>query len=112
MDWNLSESRVLLSGPRIQWIELEPQLNRVGDEDEYEQVESHLDSGAAKSVCPREWCPQFPVTPSKSSIGDEHFRTATGARVKNEGDRVVTGWAETGAKLNMRFRTLRSLWRA
>ena len=87
----------------INWIEREPQLNRVGEDDEFEVVESHLDSGAAKSVCPREWCAQFPVRDSKASKGEEHFRTATGARVKNEGDRIVTGWTDAGVKINQKF---------
>ena len=35
--------------------------------------------------------------------GDEHFRTATGARVKNEGDRLVVGWTGNGIKINMKY---------
>ena len=84
-------------------MELEPTLNKVSDEDGWELVESHLDSGAAKSVCPREWCSQFPIKASKGSENDQHFRTATGARVKNEGDRVVVGWTDHGLKINMKY---------
>ena len=65
-------------------------------------VESIVDSGAARSVCPLHFCDEFGTT--KPTPGrDEHFKTATGARIPNEGHRVITSRADDGQVLTTSY---------
>ena len=92
-----------LANHPIDFIELEYDLNNVSREEEWKLVETTIDSGAARSVCPTDFCKQFPVRPSVSSKKNECFRTATGMRVKNEGERIVHGTTPEGPKVNMKY---------
>ena len=90
--------------PSLHFIECEPNLNRVAPEQDFwELVETHLDSGAARSICPIDFCPEFPVTETGSSRKQEHFRTATGGRVRNEGQRKISGVTENGIPVSMAY---------
>ena len=90
--------------PSLHFIECEPNLNRVAPEQDFwELVETHLDSGAARSVCPIDFCPEFPVTETGASKKQEHFRTATGGRVRNEGQRRISGVTENGIPVSMAY---------
>ena len=65
-------------------------------------VESIVDSGAARSVCPLHFCDEFGT--AKPTPGrDEHFKTATGARIPNEGHRVITSRADDGQILTTSY---------
>ena len=66
-------------------------------------IESLVDSGAARSVCPLDFCPEFKMTTSDKSRQGQHFRTASGTLVPNEGERVVSGYSDSGAALAMRY---------
>ena len=66
-------------------------------------METTIDSGAARYVRPADFCKQFPVKPSAASAKNECFRTATGMRVKNEGERVVHGVTPEGPRVNMKY---------
>ena len=80
------------------WVEkkADQMLNKVETEGGWTLVESYIDSGAARSVCPRTHCPGFEVKPSAASRQNEHFKTANGARVANEGDRIILGAGSQG----------------
>ena len=54
-------------------------------------------------MCPRDFCDEYPLVPSKESDKSQHFRTATGARVRNEGQRTIRGMTEDGQKVAMRY---------
>ena len=65
-------------------------------------VESIVDSGAARSVCPLHFCDEFGTT--KPTPGrDDHFKTATGARIPNEGHRVITSRTDDGQTLTTSY---------
>ena len=78
-------------------------LNKVEIENGWALVESYMDSGAARSVCPRSHCAGFDTVPSNSSRQNEHFKTASGARIANEGDRNILGQSTQGELLSMRY---------
>ena len=66
-------------------------------------LRSYVDSGAARSVCPRTFGDQFGLKPTANSRRGECFRTATNARVPNEGSRIVVGQTSDGAKVSMQY---------
>ena len=88
--------------PSLRLLMTEPGLHSIL-EDEWVCLESHLDSGAAKSVCPLDYCSQFPVRETEASKSGESFRTATGTKIANEGERVVRGQSEGGTPISMRY---------
>ena len=87
---NLSSERV---GPLL--ATLRPMENEEAKEfPGFERLVSYMDSGSARSVCPRTFGPQFPVVATGKSQRGEGFQTATGKRVPNLGGRRVTGQTE------------------
>ena len=65
-------------------------------------VESIVDSGAARSVCPLHFCDEFGTTKPTPGRGD-HFKTATGARIPNEGHRTITAQGDNGQLLTTSY---------
>ena len=63
---------------------------------------SYLDSGASRSVCPREFGPQFPCKDLGAGTGTG-FRTATNKRVPVIGTREVRGWHDNGQQVAMKY---------
>ena len=80
-------------------------VNRVesGEEPEWIQIKSCIDSGAARSVCPVAYCDDQPVVASKSSQQGDQFKTASGVKLDNQGDRVIRGYDDNGRKLALRY---------
>ena len=76
------------------------QVNAPTD-DGWECLESMVDSGAARSVCPMSVCPENGLLPSRS--GPEYFRTATGDKVQNHGLRRIQGCATEGVDLTLMY---------
>ena len=70
---------------------------------EWEKVNTFMDSGAARSVCPLTFCDEVPITASEGSRSGEQFRTASGTRLLNRGDRVIKGQGPNGEMLAMRY---------
>ena len=70
---------------------------------EWCQVISYVDSGAGKSVCPIEHCDEVPVVSSRGSRSGEHFTTASGVRLPNQGDRTITGVDDRGTPLELKY---------
>ena len=64
---------------------------------------TNIDSGAARSVCPVDFCPQVEVKETPESKRNEHFRTATGSRVRNEGCKSIKGVTEDGYNVLMKY---------
>ena len=69
----------------------------------YIRLQSILDSGAARSVCPVAFAQHIPIEPSKGSINGDCFRTATGDRVVNQGTRAVAGHTRQGRIVMMNY---------
>ena len=75
-------------------------LQVASEEDgEWEQFESLIDSGAARSVCPVSLCKD--TAPMSRHNGPNYFRTATGDRVENQGLRKIEGVSESGRGLSL-----------
>ena len=72
-----------------------------GSDEAWECIESMVDSGAARSVCPVTMCEHEGVMSAHN--GPEYFRTATGDRVKNIGLRKLHGTAENGTELTLAY---------
>ena len=66
-------------------------------------LSSYVDSGSARSVCPRIFGAQFPVVTTGKSQRGEGFQTATGKRVQNLGGRKITGKTSTGENISMGY---------
>ena len=62
-----------------------------------------MDSGAARSVCPRGFAEHLGTIESEHSKSGKSFRTATGTAVANEGDRTVTGYTDQGSATSMKY---------
>ena len=70
-------------------------------DDGWECLESMVDSGAARSVCPVSLRGENGLLPCKN--GPEYFRTATGDKVVNRGLRRVQGCATEGTDLTLMY---------
>ena len=70
-------------------------------DDEWECVESMVDSGAARSVCPLTMCQEVGV--ARPHEGPAFFRTATGDRVQNHGIRELCGISNEGTALSLAY---------
>ena len=66
-------------------------------------LQSYIDSGAARSVCPRAHGKQFGLVETEASRRQDGFRTATGRRVRNLGSRTVAGKDEHGGVSSMNY---------
>ena len=87
----------VVRNPEAQSVVYEP------GELEWQQVQTFVDSGAARSVCPLTFCDETPVVPSDGSRAGEQFRTASGTRLLNRGDRIIKGAGQNGELLAMRY---------
>ena len=67
------------------------------------KLTSYLDSGAARSVCPRGFGSHFGLTSPVGSQSSVSFRTATGVKVPKEGDRTIRGWNPNGRRVSMKY---------
>ena len=83
----------------------DPWLNQCNAEEagnnEWVRIESLVDSGAARSVCPTAMCAD--IAPLTTHQGPRYFRTATGDRIPNQGIRRIRGVTETGRNLAMQY---------
>ena len=66
-------------------------------------LRSYVDSGAARSVCPKEFAEHLGCAPSPGSLRGECFKTATNKRVPNLGTRTVVGVTDEGKKTSMSY---------
>ena len=62
-----------------------------------------IDSGAAVCVAPPSWCPQYRTQPSPGSKSGVHYVTASGNRIKNEGEKHIKIKTKTGDVRQMTF---------
>ena len=60
-----------------------------------------IDSGAAESVLPRDWCPQAALV--DGPMKGKKYSAANGSDIKNEGQRVVSMVTKEGQWRNMTF---------
>lgn len=79
----------------------------MGDEwstrNNYVKVVSVVDSGAAENVSSRDIAPDVPVRTSEGSRRGQHYVTANGGRVANEGEQRLEVVTEEGGVTNMTF---------
>ena len=87
----------IVRSPEAQSVQHDP------NDVEWHKVDTFMDSGAARSVCPLTFCDEVPLTPSDGSRAGEQFRTASGTRLLNRGDRVIKGQGPQGELLAMRY---------
>ena len=83
-----------------------PEILEMAHDDEHPDwmaVDTYVDSGAARSVCPLVFCQQYPTTPSEASKNNLHFRTADGTEIRNEGDRRILGYTNDGRGIDMKY---------
>ena len=83
-----------------------PEIHEIAHGDDHPDwmaVDTIVDSGAARSVCPLVFCQHFPVTPSPESKKGQNFRTAGGEEVRNEGDRRILGVTQSGRGISMKY---------
>ena len=62
-----------------------------------------IDSGAAVCVAPPSWCPQFKTKQSEGSKTGVHYVTASGNRIRNEGEKQIKIKTKTGDVRQMTF---------
>ena len=62
-----------------------------------------IDSGAAVCVAPPSWCPQYRTQPSPGSKSGVHYVTASGNRIKNEGEKQIRIKTKAGDVRQMTF---------
>ena len=62
-----------------------------------------IDSGAAVCVAPPSWCPQYRTQPSPGSKSGVHYVTASGNRIRNEGEKQIRIKTKTGDVRQMTF---------
>ena len=60
-----------------------------------------IDSGAAESVLPRNWCPQAKLT--DGHMKGKKYAAANGSSIKNEGEKIVSMVTKQGQWKNMKF---------
>ena len=73
------------------------------DTSNYILLESYVDSGAARSVCPRTHGRQFGVVASEGSQRQQGFLMATGRKVLNRGTRNIIGLNDNGNQTSMDY---------
>jgi hypothetical protein len=66
------------------------------DDDDYENIEATIDSGAACCVFPKELCRHIKIKPCAESARGAMFRTASGQTVAHEGNRTIECITDNG----------------
>ena len=64
---------------------------------------SYVDSGAARSVCPKQFGQSFGITVTDAAKRGDGFQTATGKKVKSQGARKVFGRTAAGKPISMNY---------
>ena len=72
------------------------QLNKVDDEARWQKIEAVMDSGAADSVAPASIAPWVPVAESPGSRRGQHYLSASGDRLPNQGQKRLQVLTEDG----------------
>ena len=67
------------------------------------ELRSYIDSGAARSVCGRQFGEQFGLKPTAASMRGDGFQTATGKKVNTLGGRTVNGTTKDGQEISMSY---------
>ena len=62
-----------------------------------------VDSGACASVMPKDWCGHVPLVKTPQSEAGEFFRSASGQKIYNHGQRTVSMMTREGNRRDMRF---------
>jgi uncharacterized Zn finger protein (UPF0148 family) len=60
-----------------------------------------IDSGAAESVLPKDWCPQAALLKGESY--GKHYTAANGSHIKNRGEKIVSMVTAEGQWKNLKF---------
>ena len=97
--YTLSEDKI---GPLLANLRL-PDVEDGAQRPGMQKLTSYVDSGSARSVCPRSFGAQFPMTATGKSQRGDGFQTATGKRLPNLGGRKITGTTETGENITMGY---------
>ena len=77
--------------------------NMIGQQCEQLPFPVIIDSGACASVMPTTWCDQVPLTKIPHSEAGEFFRSASGQRIYNHGQKTISIMTKEGSKRDMKF---------
>ena len=77
------------------------QRSRVYRKDDFEEVKITADSGAVDHVAPRGLARGTPVEETKASRMGVHYVAANGSQIKNEGEKRIKAFTDSGLPLNM-----------
>lgn len=80
----------------------EGDLNQLNGE-EYRKFSAYIDSGAIESVAPRKELPEFAIRESAGSRRGQHYATANGARIPNEGEQMVEALTNEYVPVQMKY---------
>ena len=69
----------------------------------FEKLRSFMDSGAARSVCSKDFGSWLGTTTAPEGRHKDGFQTADGTKVPNLGSRTVQGLTETGSSFGMKY---------
>ena len=78
-------------------------VNSVDMDQEWEEIISILDSGAADSVGPASMATSVPVRESQGSRQGQKFFTADGTRLPNQGDKMIQAYTCDMQPVTMRY---------
>ena len=85
-------------------MELHEDIQQIGhDAADWTLIETLIDSGAARSVCPTTFCAHVPIRESPASKRGQLFRTAGGELIRNRGDRLIKGVTAEHIPVGMRY---------
>ena len=68
------------------------------DGEEWVEVELTADTGACDTVIPKAMCPHIPIQPSLQSLRCLEYEVASGATIKNLGERRCLMWTENASE--------------
>ena len=86
-----------------QKVEPPPGLMAGMTDEEEEDIEVTIDSGAVDTVGPPSVGKAFKMYRTEASEAGRHFRAANGSMIINHGEKKITGCTEDGRKLQMRM---------
>ena len=86
-------------GHKNRWSELQSD-DEEGD-DKLERIEVTVDSGAVDTVGPPRIANKFPIRETRASRAGLDYRAANGTRIKNYGEKRITGKSKTGTPISL-----------
>lgn len=93
---SLPEGRTEVKDDGVHMFVDDMQHNKVDEEPKWQKIEAVMDSGAADSVAPASLAPWVPVAESPGSRRGQHYLSASGDRLPNQGQKKLQVLTEDG----------------